>query len=286
EETKAKKLAKKEAKAEKKEAKAEKAIAKAQAKAEKKHAKAYEKFVKDTEKKNKKAQEKAAGSGKAFAPIAIPAIDEFQTKGEIKAEKSMKKAYAKYVKKIEKKNAKTEKKCAKKGKPFVPIAIPTEEEFANSAAAGNKAGKVILMIILIILIWLLIYFMIMYSQFAYNPFHPEETTETTAGAAQEYESYSNPHEITTTPDYSIADAKLYLQQVLADNWADLGYDSDPSSNAISYNNRIVTVNGADCYMFTASGKSYAVAVKLSACYYAHNGEYTPVTFNNTNFLFK
>ena len=128
--------------------------------------------------------------------------------------------------------------------------------------------------------------MVMYSQYVYNP-QGEPTTETTTseGTPQEYEPYSNIHEITTTPDYSIADAKLYLKQTLSDNWNQLGYDSDPSSNAISYNNRIVKVNGADCYMFTASGKTFAVAVKLSACYYAHNGEYTPITFNNTDMLF-
>lgn len=285
EEKNAKKLAKKEAKAEKKEAKAEKSLAKAQANAEKKHNKAYAKFVKDTEKKNKKAQEAAAKSGKDFVPIAIPAVDEFRSKAELKAEKANQKAYAKYVKKVEKKNAKTEKKCAKKGKPFVPVAVPTYDEFANSAAAENKAGKVILMIILIILIWLLVYFMIMFGKFVYNPFAGDTTAPDESKIAATYESYSNPHEITTTPDYSIADAKRYLKQTLKDNWSDLGYSSDPSSNAISYNNRIVNVNGADCYMFTASGKTFAVAVKLSACYYAHNGEYTPITFNNTDQLF-
>ena len=53
-----------------------------------------------------------------------------------------------------------------------------------------------------------------------------------------------------------------------------------------YNNKVVTVNGADCYVFSCSGKTFAVAVKLSAVYYAHNGEYQPLTFNNTNYLFK
>lgn len=277
---------KKAAKLAKKEAKAVKSLEKAKAKADKKHAKAYQKFVKDTEKKNKKSQEKASKSGKNFVPVAIPAIDEFQTKGEIKAEKATEKAYAVYVKKVEKKNANTEKKCAKKGKPFVPVAVPTYEEFCNSSAAENKGGKIFLMIILILLIWLLVYFMVMYSQYVYNPFvEPETETTASEGVPQEYEPYSNIHEITTTPDYSIADAKRYLKQTLSDNWNQLGYDSDPSSNAISYNNRIVKVNGADCYMFTASGKTFAVAVKLSACYYAHNGEYTPITFNNTDILF-
>ena len=264
----------------KKEAKAEKAIQKAQAKAAKKHQKDYDKFVKDAEKKNSKAQ----ASGKAFVPIAIPAVDEFKSKAEIKAEKQMQKAYAKYVNKIEKKNAKTEAKCMKKGKPFVPIAIPTEEEFAMSSAAENKTGKIILAIILVLLIWFLIYFMIMYINYEYKA-HEEPVTEVSETVQAEYPSYTNPHKITTTPDYSIADAKRFLQQVLSDNWIDLGYSSDPSSNAISYNNKIVTVNGADCYVFSASGKTYAVSIKLSACYYAHNGEYTPITFNNTNILF-
>ena len=92
EEKNAKKLAAKEAKQEKKNVKAEAAIAKAKAKAEKKHAKDYAKFVKDTEKKNQKLQAKAAGDGKNFTPIAIPAIEDYQTKGEIKAAAATKKA--------------------------------------------------------------------------------------------------------------------------------------------------------------------------------------------------
>ncbi|MGN0521263.1 MAG: hypothetical protein ACI4IQ_01350 [Eubacterium sp.] len=285
EDKKAKKLAKKEAKFEKKEAKAEKANAKAKVKADKKHAKAYASFVKETEKKNSKLQAKAEKNGKEFVPIAIPAIEDFATKQELKAAKATDKAYAKYVKKVEKKNAKTEKKCAKKGKPFVPIAIPDKEEFADSANNENKAGKIILMIILILLIWLLVYFMIMYINYEYVPHQEETTASEEAGAPAEYETYLNPHEITTTPDYDIASAKRLLKQTLRDNWSDLGYSSDPSSGAISYNNRIETVNGADCYMFTCGGKTFAVAVKLSAVYYAHNGEYTPLSFNNTEILF-
>lgn len=288
EEKNATKLAKKEAKQEKKNAKAQAAAAKAKAKADKQHAKNYDKFVKDTEKKNQKLQAKAAKDGKEFTPIAIPAVEDFQTKSEIKAEKAAHVAYAKYIKKIEKKNAKAEKKCAKKGKPFVPIAVPTEEEFVATAAVNNnKVRKIILMIILILLIWFLIYFMIMFIGYNYNPFRHvvEPTTEETSRVAQEFESYSNPHEITTTPDYSMADAKLYLKQVLSDNWADLGYSSDPSSSAISYNNRIETINGSDCYMFSCGGKIFAVSVKLSAAYYCHDGKYTPLTFNNTNYLF-
>ncbi|MCH5321575.1 MAG: hypothetical protein J1E36_07405 [Eubacterium sp.] len=286
EEKNATKLAKKEAKLEKKNAKAQAAAAKAKAKADKQHEKDYQKFVKDTEKKNEKLKAEAAKGGKDYTPIAIPAIDDFKSKSEAKAEKAAVAAYAKYVKKLEKKNAAAEKKAAKKGKPFVPIAIPTEEEFVATAAANNKkAGKIILMIILILLIWFLIYFLIMFLGFDYNPFKGEPVTEETTKVAQVYESYSNPHEITTTPDYSMADAKLYLKQVLSDNWPDLGYSSDPSSSSISYNNRIETINGADCYMFTCGGKTYAVSVKLSAAYYCHDGKYTPLTFNNTNYLF-
>lgn len=276
-----KKLAKKQAKIEKKEAKAEKAIAKANANAEKKHAKAYEKFVKETEKKNAKLQAK---KGNDFVPIAIPAVEEFATKKEIKAAAAAKKAYAKYVKKIENKNAKAEKKCAKKGKPFVPIAVPNEEEFMNSASSENKVGKIILMVILILLIWFLIYFMYMYIHYEYVA-PVEETTVSEQAAPGVYESYSNPHEMTTTPDYSIADAKLLLKQTLHDNWGNIGYKSDPSSGAISYNNRIEEINSADCYMFTCGGKTFAVSVKLSAVYYCHNGEYTPLSFNNTEILF-
>ncbi len=279
EEKKAKKL-------EKKEAKAEKAYVKAKAKADKKHAKAYDSFVKETEKKNSKLKAKAEKEGKDFVPIAIPSIEEYSTKKELKAAKATDKAYAKYVKKVEKKNAKTEKKCAKKGKPFVPVAVLDKEEFASSAANENKVGKIILMIILILLIWFLIYFIIMYINYEYVPRVTEETTASdSAGSPAEYELYQNPHKITTTPDYNIADAKRLLQQTLRDNWGDLGYSSDPSSSAISFNNRIETVHGADCYMFSCGGKTFAVAVKLSAVYYAHNGEYTPLSFNNTDILF-
>ena len=287
EEKQAKKLAKNEAKTEKKEAKAEKANAKYKAKAEKKHAKAYASFVKDTEKKNAKLQAKAQKDGKEFIPIAIPDADEFQSKKEIKAAKATTKAYGKYVKKLEKKNSKAEKKCAKKGKPFVPVQIPTEEEFATSSTGSqNKAGKIILMIILLLLIWFLVYFIIMYINTAYTAPVVEETTvaeESKAPAV--YDLYSNPHEITTTPDYTVDEAKRLLKQTIHDNWKQIGYSSDVSSSAISFNNSVKTVNGADCYMFTCSGKQYAVAVKLSAVYVVNNGEYTPLSFANTEILF-
>lgn len=287
EEKQAKKLAKNEAKTEKKEAKAEKANAKYKAKAEKKHAKAYASFVKDTEKKNAKLQAKAQKEGKEFIPIAIPDADEFQSKKEIKAAKATTKAYGKYVKKLEKKNSKAEKKCAKKGKPFVPVQIPTEEEFANSSTGSqNKAGKIILMIILLLLIWFLVYFIIMYINTAYTAPVVEETTVTEESKAPAvYDLYSNPHEITTTPDYTVDEAKRLLKQTIHDNWKQIGYSSDVSSSAISFNNSVKTVNGADCYMFTCSGKQYAVAVKLSAVYVVNNGEYTPLSFANTDILF-
>ena len=287
EEKQAKKLAKNEAKTEKKEAKAEKANAKYKAKAEKKHAKAYASFVKDTEKKNAKLQAKAQKDGKEFIPIAIPDADEFQSKKEIKAAKATTKAYGKYVKKLEKKNSKAEKKCANKGKPFVPVQIPTEEEFANSSTGSqNKAGKIILMIILLLLIWFLIYFIIMYINTAYvSPVVEETTVAEESKAPAVYDLYSNPHEITTTPDYSVDEAKRLLKQTIHDNWKQIGYSSDVSSSAISFNNSVKTVNGADCYMFTCSGKQYAVAVKLSAVYVVNNGEYTPLSFANTEILF-
>ena len=287
EEKQAKKLAKNEAKIEKKEAKAEKANAKYKAKAEKKHAKAYASFVKDTEKKNAKLQAKAQKDGKEFIPIAIPDADEFQSKKEIKVAKATTKAYGKYVKKLEKKNSKAEKKCAKKGKPFVPVQIPTEEEFANSSTGSqNKAGKIILMIILLLLIWFLIYFIIMYINTAYvSPVVEETTVAEESKAPAVYDLYSNPHEITTTPDYTVDEAKRLLKQTIHDNWKQIGYSSDVSSSAISFNNSVKTVNGADCYMFTCSGKQYAVAVKLSAVYVVNNGEYTPLSFANTEILF-
>lgn len=287
EEKQAKKLAKNEAKIEKKEAKAEKANAKYKAKAEKKHAKAYASFVKDTEKKNAKLQAKAQKDGKEFIPIAIPDADEFQSKKEIKAAKATTKAYGKYVKKLEKKNSKAEKKCAKKGKPFVPVQILTEEEFANSSTGSqNKAGKIILMIILLLLIWFLIYFIIMYINTAYvSPVVEETTVAEESKAPAVYDLYSNPHEITTTPDYTVDEAKRLLKQTIHDNWKQIGYSSDVSSSAISFNNSVKTVNGADCYMFTCSGKQYAVAVKLSAVYVVNNGEYTPLSFANTEILF-
>lgn len=83
--------------------------------------------------------------------------------------------------------------------------------------------------------------------------------------AQTYDAYSNPHKITTTPDYSIADAKALLKQTIHDNWQEVGYSADPSSSSISYNNKVVTVNGADCYVFSCSGKTLLWLLSCLLC---------------------
>ncbi len=205
-----------------------------------------------------------------------------------KAEKSQAAAYDKLVKKIEKKNAKLEKKANKKNKPFVPLDIPTQEEaFAASATGESNAKKIIEMIILILLIAYLGYFCYMFANFTMPPFvnGQTETTEEGGGAPAEYDRYENPHDITTTPDYSVADAKAYLKQVLHDNWKDLGYSSDPSGGSINYTNNITNVNNADCYVFTAGSKTYAVSVKLQSCYVSKDGKYSPLTFHEDEYLF-
>lgn len=270
------KHAKKEAKAAKKAAKAEKAASKMAAKAEKKHSKDYNKFVKKATKKNNKKANKPG-----YAAIVIPPIDEYQSKSEIKLAKANDKAYAAYVKKINKKNAKIEAKCAKKGKPFEPIPVPEKDEVVLQT---NKKRKVWRMIIRILLIWLIVYFIIMWLM--YSPaILPTEADDTTAAASYDYEPYSNPHEITTTPDYTIAEAKVFLKQVIHDNWKNIGYSSDVSNDAITYNNKTIVVNNANCYVFSCAGKTYAIPIKLSGCYVLDNGEYKPLTFDNTNYLF-
>ena len=270
------KHAKKEAKAAKKAAKAEKAASKMAAKAEKKHSKDYNKFVKKATKKNNKKANKPG-----YAAIVIPPIDEYQSKSEIKLAKANDKAYAAYVKKINKKNAKMEAKCAKKGKPFEPIPVPEKDEVVLQT---NKKRKVWRMIIRILLIWLIVYFIIMWLK--YSPaILPTEADDTTAAASYDYEPYSNPHEITTTPDYTIAEAKVFLKQVIHDNWKNIGYSSDVSNDAITYNNKTIVVNNANCYVFSCAGKTYAIPIKLSGCYVLDNGEYKPLTFDNTNYLF-
>lgn len=270
------KHAKKEAKAAKKAAKAEKAASKMAAKAEKKHSKDYNKFVKKATKKNNKKANKPG-----YAAIVIPPIDEYQSKSEIKLAKANDKAYAAYVKKINKKNAKMEAKCAKKGKPFEPIPVPEKDEVVLQT---NKKRKVWRMIIRILLIWLIVYFIIMWLM--YSPaILPTDAEDTTAAASYDYEPYSNPHEITTTPDYTIAEAKVFLKQVIHDNWKNIGYSSDVSNDAITYNNKTIVVNNANCYVFSCAGKTYAIPIKLSGCYVLDNGEYKPLTFDNTNYLF-
>ena len=270
------KHAKKEAKAAKKAAKAEKAASKMAAKAEKKHSKDYNKFVKKATKKNNKKANKPG-----YAAIVIPPIDEYQSKSEIKLAKANDKAYAAYVKKINKKNTKMEAKCAKKGKPFEPIPVAEKDEVVLQT---NKKRKVWRMIIRILLIWLIVYFIIMWLM--YSPaILPTEAEDTTAAASYDYEPYSNPHEITTTPDYTIAEAKVFLKQVIHDNWKNIGYSSDVSNDAITYNNKTIVVNNANCYVFSCAGKTYAIPIKLSGCYVLDNGEYKPLTFDNTNYLF-
>lgn len=199
-----------------------------------------------------------------------------------KLEKSQSKQYNKLVKKIDKKNAKAEVKASKKGKPFVPIAVPTQEE-AFAATSGSKVKKIILMIILILLIWFLVYFFYMFYTYVAPVKAPEE--EQSQSEMAEYDRYKNPHKITTTPDYSVSDAKSFLRQVLHDCYRDLGYTYDPSSGPISYTSNVIDIENEDCYVFSASGRTFAVSVKLKAAYVMENGTYKPLTFRDTDYLF-
>ena len=199
-----------------------------------------------------------------------------------KLEKGQTKDYAKLVATINKKNAKAEKKANKKGKPFVPIAVPTQEEALAAGSNQSTGRKVVTLIILILLIWIVVYFLVMWFTYV-APTKQAETPEDTASVAQEYDRYVNEHEITTTKIYSVSEAKAVLKQVLHDNWKTLGYSSDPSSASINGGGN-VTVNNIDCYSFTASGKSYAVAMTLSAVYQKNGSEYKPVTFHETEYL--
>ncbi len=205
-----------------------------------------------------------------------------------KLEKSQAASYAKLVKDIEKKNAKAEKKANKKGKPFVPAPIPTQEE-AFAAQSGGKVKKIILMIILILLIVYLGYFLFMWFNYTAPTINvlPDETTTAEAGSNEPatYDRYVNEHQITTTPDVSVSEAKVLLKQVLHDNWSKLGYSSDPSSGSINYTSNIVSVNNVDCYVFTAGSKTYAVSTKLSSVYVNNNGKYEPLTFHDTDQMF-
>ncbi|MBQ7740679.1 MAG: hypothetical protein IJT65_05540 [Eubacterium sp.] len=201
-----------------------------------------------------------------------------------KLEKSQAAAYAKLVKKIDKKNAKLEKKANKKGKPFEPIPVPTQEE-AFAPQSGGKVKKIILMIILILLIWLVVYFLVMAIKYVAPPASAEETTASEEGSPAEYDRYTNPHEITKTPIYSVSEAKVLLKQTLHDNYIGLGYSSDPSTGSINYTNNIMEINNQDCYIFTAGSKTYAVATNLSSVYVNKNGTFKPLTFHNDNYLF-
>ena len=206
-----------------------------------------------------------------------------ELKAQKKAAKLQKKqeaSYAKLVKGIEKKNVKLEKKANKKGTPFVPLAIPTMEE-AFAAGKENKGANIVKMIILILLICYIIYFLVMWFQYVAPPKANDEADQTTA---TEYDRYVNIHEITTTPDYSVAEAKAMLKQVIKDNYKEMGYSYDPSSSAINYTGSIKTVNNQDCYEFTASGKTFEVSIKLSAVYLNSNGSYVPYTFHGTENL--
>lgn len=200
-----------------------------------------------------------------------------------KVEKKQAAQYAKIVKKLEKKNAKAEVKANKKGKPFVPAPIPTQEEMF-AGASQSKGKKIFKMIVLLLLIWIVIYFLVMWFTYVAPIKSAENADDSSSSSAQEYDRYVNEHEITTTKSYSVSEAKALLKQVIHDNWRTLNYSSDPSSSAINYTSNIVTVNNNDCYVFTSSGKTYAVAVNLSAVYVNQNGEYTPLTFHGTGFI--
>lgn len=198
-----------------------------------------------------------------------------------KLEKRQAKDYAKLVASINKKNAKAEKKANKKGKPFVPIVIPTQEEAFAAVAKQSTGKKVVKLIILILLIWILVYFLVMW--FTYVAPVKDVVEEPSDSVATVYERYSNPHEITTTKTYTVSEAKALLKQVIHDNWKTIGYSSDVSGAAINSTGN-VTVNNTDCYGFTASGKSYAVAMNLSAVYEVTNDGYKSLTFHETEYL--
>ncbi len=203
-----------------------------------------------------------------------------------KLEKRQAAQYAQLVKKIDKKNAKSEKKANKKNKPFTPIPVPTmEEAFAVTPSKGKKVLKVIKMIILILLIAFLAYFAYMYFMYVAPTVQLEEETTEGSGAAQEYERYKNKHEITTTPTYSVSEAREFLKQVLHDNWRVLNYKSDPSGGSIHSTGQKITVNNSDCYVFSAGGRTYAVSVKLSSVYQKNGNEYIPLTFHETEYLY-
>lgn len=207
-------------------------------------------------------------------------------KKRIKAEKQYDAAYSSLVKKIEKKNAKSEKKANKKNKPFTPIPIPEKGE---PLPTGNKGGKVVKAIILALLIVFFIYFIVMWVNFQWPelniiPTSASDVVDDEKKSAGEVETYSNPHDITTTPTYSSAEAQKLLKQTIHDNWKEIGFKSDVSGEKMSKGSK-TTVNSADCYTFTCSGKTFAVATNLSAVYVKDGKEYKPLSFSNTDYLF-
>lgn len=204
-------------------------------------------------------------------------------KKQAKEAKQQAKSYDKLVKKINKDNLKAEKKANKKNKPFVPVAIPTMEEAFATTYTGKKWAKIVRLIILLALIAYVIFFLYMWFQYTAPAFVSEETT-TQAAEPAVYDRYDNQHEITTTPDYDVSYAQALLKQVLHDQYRDLGFSSDPSNGTISYSGAVENINNADCYILSAGGKTFAVSVKLQSVYVLENGEYAPLTFDNTDVL--
>ena len=76
-----------------------------------------------------------------------------------------------------------------------------------------------------------------------------------------------------------------MKQVIHDNWKTIGFSSDVSGGSINYTSNVENINNADCYIFNAGGKKFAVSEKLQSVYVYENGTYKPITFNNTNYLF-
>lgn len=204
-------------------------------------------------------------------------------KKQAKEAKQQAKSYEKLVKKINKDNQKAEKKANKKNKPFVPTPIPTIEEAFAATNTGKTWKKIVRLIILLVLIAYVIFFLYMWFTYTAPTLSPEEVTEEETESVI-YDRYENQHEITTTPDYDVSYAQALLKQVLHDQYRDLGFSSDPSSGSISYTGNIENINNADCYILNASGKTFAVSVKLQSVYVLENGEYSPLTFDNTDVL--
>ena len=157
--------------------------------------------------------------------------------------------------------------------------------FSTSAfAAGNenKTANIIKLIVLLLLICYIIYFLVMWFQYVAPIKHTAE--EDTTSSVAEYDRYVNEHVITTTPNYTVAEAKAYLKQVIKDNYKDMGYTSDPSSSSIDLVSSNKKVNNQECYEFTVAGKTFDVSKKLAAAYLNNNGTYVPYTFHGTEEL--